>query len=481
VNNQTPPNSKPLRLPVSSADVLADMSASKVLQLEQAYGNGDLIRVLAALGIAGPLRVLDPWQLEDPKGIHLIHAGGYAALPFGEGYAPLVDFVKAYLEHPTSLAFPQQSAASWRAALETNLIALLSHHAASHHDSQVFFSNSGAEAIEAALKFARAARPNARYLINFVKAYHGKTLGALSLTPNEEYQAPFRPLLPDVLTLPYGDMAAFEAVIQKHKNDIAAVIIEPIQGEGGVIVPPPGYLAAVGQLARKHGIIIVADEIQSGLGRTGHAFASLAAGLEPDVITLAKPLGGGLLPVGATIARKHIVQKALGGLASKRHSNTFGGGSLAMAVALKSLDIIIEDNLIDRARDFGERGLARLYKIQRTYPDILSEVRGAGMLFALQFRPLIAPQHLGDYGELAAQFTSGLALRSLHQGGVHACYTLNSSSTLRLTPALNIPELLFDELFDRTERAISQHPRSWQLVPQTPLSSLLKLARLALK
>lgn len=470
-----------VHLPVSSADVLAEMSAQRVRSLEQHYGNGDLIRVLDALGIAGPLRVLDPWQLEDADGRHLIHAGGYAALPFGEGYAPLVEFVRGYLEHTTSLAFPQQSAASWRAALETNLIALLSHDAPSHKDSQVFFSNSGAEAIEAALKFAKAARPKARKLLNFTKAYHGKTLGALSLTPNEEYQAPFRPLLPDVVTLPYGDFEAFEATVKQHAGDIAAVIIEPIQGEGGVIVPPEGYLAEVGKLAQKHSIVIIADEIQSGLGRTGHAFASLAANLEPDVITLAKPLGGGLLPVGATIARKNIVQKALGGLASKRHSNTFGGGSLAMAVALKSLEIIMEDGLIDRARHLGERGLGRLWQIQQDYPDIIAEVRGAGMLFALQFRPLVAPQHLGEYAELAAQFTSGLALRSLHRGGVHACYTLNSSSTLRLTPALNIPEPLFDTLFDRTYQAIGQHPRSWQLVPQTPLTSLLKLARLALK
>ena len=185
--------------------------------------------------------------------------------------------------------------------------------------------------------------------------------------------------------------------------------------------------------------------------------------------------------MGATLARKNIVQKALGGLASKRHSNTFGGGSLAMAVALKSLEIIIEEGLIDRAKHLGERGLGRLQTVQQDYPDIIAEVRGAGMLFALQFRPLVAPQQLGEYAELAAQFTSGLALRSLHRAGVHACYTLNSSSTLRLTPALNMPEPLFDELFDRTEHALSQHPHSWQLVPKTPLTSLLKLARLALK
>ncbi|MEM6428032.1 MAG: aminotransferase class III-fold pyridoxal phosphate-dependent enzyme, partial [Deinococcota bacterium] len=377
---------------------------------------------------------------------------------------------------------PQQAVSGWRAALETNLVSLLAREAPSHTDSQVFFSNSGAEAVEAALKFARATRPNARVLINFTRAYHGKTLGALSLTPNEEYQAPFRPLLGEVVTLPYGDIFAFKNALREHTpRDVNAIIIEPIQGEGGVIQPPAGYLQELGELARKHGITVIADEIQTGLGRSGNHFASLADGLEPDIITLAKPLGGGLVPVGATLARKQIVQRALGGLASKRHSNTFGGGALAMAVGLKSLELLVEQNLAARAREFGKRGLAKLQTLQQRYPEVLADVRAIGMLFALQLVPIVPAKLLGHHAELAAQLGSGLALQSFHKAGIHACYTLNSSSTLRFTPALNIPEQLFEELFTRTDKALAGHPKSWQMIPQAPLKTLLNLAQLALK
>ena len=468
-------------LPVSVADVLAGLPPQRTVELETAYGNGDLIKVLDILGIGGPFTVTSPWELQDERGRHLINAGGYAALPFGERYEPLVSFVKGYLEANTAMSLPQQSASAWRAALETNLVALLAREAPSHVDSQVFFSNSGAEAVEAAVKFARAARPGARYLLNFTKAYHGKTLGALSLTPNEEYQHVFRPMVPGVKTLPYGDAGALaRAVRELGPNNIAAVILEPVQGEAGVITPPKAFLPTVQALAEKHDLLVVADEIQSGLGRTGHWFASLAGGLVPDIITLAKPLGGGLVPVGATIARKKIVKQALGGLESKRHSNTFGGGSLAMAVGLKSLEIIHEEGLVERSRVFGERGLARLEEIQARYPGFVEEVRGAGMLFALQLRPVVASRFAPGQTELVRQLGSALAMRALHLHGVHVCFTLNASQTVRLTPALNLPDALFEEMFDRVERAAKSHRHTWHLLPKTPLPRLLRLARLAL-
>ncbi|CAN5891912.1 aminotransferase class III-fold pyridoxal phosphate-dependent enzyme [soil metagenome] len=468
-------------LPVSVADVLAGLPPQRTVQLETLYGNGDLIKVLDILGIGGPFTTLSPWELQDERGRHLINAGGYAALPFGEMYPPLVDFVKQYLATNTAMSLPQQSASAWRAALETNLVALLAREAPSHADSQVFFSNSGAEAVEAAIKFARAARPGARYLVNFTKAYHGKTLGALSLTPNEEYQNVFRPMVPGVKTLPYGDAGALQrAVRELGPKTIAAIILEPIQGEAGVITPPRDFLPTVQALAEKNDLLVIADEIQSGLGRTGHWFASLAGGLEPDIVTLAKPLGGGMVPVGATIARKQIVKHALGGLESRRHSNTFGGGSLAMAVGLKSLELIVEENLVERARANGERGLARLTEIQARYPGFIEEVRGAGMLFALQLRPVVGPRLLPGQAELVKQLGSALAMRALHLHGVHVCFTLNASQTVRLTPALNLPDGLFEEMFDRVERTAQSHRHTWQLLPKTPLPRLLRLARLAL-
>lgn len=310
----------PLGLPIKAGELLAGNSSLDPTALEKTHGNGDLIELLDALGIAGPFTVLSPWELKDENGQHLIHAGGYAAVPFGERYPPLLEFVRSYLDDARQLAFPQQSASEWRAALATNLVALLASVAPSHGDSRVFFGNSGAEAIEAGLKMALAYRPKARTVINFQRAYHGKTFGALALTPNEEYQAPFRPLVPQTITLPYGDEQALSAALAKNAADVAAIVIEPVLGEGGVIVPPDGYLRRVGELARQHGVPVLADEIQTGLGRTGAWFASVDASLEPDIVTLAKPLGGSLVPLGATIARKPIYRALLPGLASKRHS-----------------------------------------------------------------------------------------------------------------------------------------------------------------
>ncbi len=463
-------------LPISTREVPS--LAPRALALEKAHGNGDLVRIIEALGIGGPFEVLNSWELRDERGQHLINAGGYAALPFGERYPPLVDFIHAYFQTSTSMSLPQQSVSDWRAALETNLVALLSFYAPSHGDSQVFFSNSGAEAVETALKFARTARPNAAHLINFTKGYHGKTAGALSLTPNEEYQAPFRPLLGNVVTLPYGDAQALtNKVTELSADKIVAVVLEPIQGEGGVIHPPADFLPAVNAL-RDRGVLVIADEIQTGLGRSGHLFASVAGGLDPDILTLAKPLGGGLLPIGATIARREIYRTMLGGLQSKRHSNTFGGGSLAMAVGLKSLEIIVEENLVERSRVLGEHGLAELRNLQGAYPDLIEEVRGAGMLFALQLQPVVSQKVLA--GELPAQLGSALALRLLHQAGVHGCYTLNSSATLRLTPPLNIPEETFADLLERVAHFAQCTPKAWQLPLKTPPSVLAGLARLAL-
>ena len=469
-----------MSLPIRTSELFQPLSAGAVRRLETSYGNGDLIRVLDALGIVGPFEVLSPWELRAPDGRHLLNAGGYAALPFGELYPPLVAFVHQYLRETRGMSLPQQSASAWRGALETNLVALLARHAPSHRDSQVFFSNSGAEAIETALKLVRANRPDATKIVNFTRGYHGKTLGALSLTPNDEYQGPFKPLWGEVLTLPYGDAEALKQMLTRQKNAVAAVFVEPVQGEGGVITPPPEFLPLIGELAQKHGFLVVADEIQTGLGRCGYDFASLGLGLEPDIITLAKPLGGGFVPIGATIARPLLMRRLLGGLSSKRHSNTFGGGSLAMAVGLKSLELLEDERLTERSRRLGRRGLARLETLATAYPDFFSAVRGAGMLFALELRAVLPPlTPFGLDAELSAQLGSALALRTLHFAGIHACYTLNASRTVRLTPALNMPEPLLDELFRRLELA-AKKPQKTQLV-RTPPEVLVKLARLALR
>ncbi|UCH25348.1 MAG: aspartate aminotransferase family protein [Trueperaceae bacterium] len=472
----------PIELPIKSGELLRGLSSERTLELETLHGNGDLMRALDILGIAGPLRTISPWELEDADGRHLIHAGGYAAVPFGEMYPPLIEFIQSFLTENRTPGLPQQSLSEWRAALSTNLVSLLASQTPSHEESQVFFSNSGAEAVETAIKFAKATRPKSKTLINFSRAYHGKTVGALSLTPNEEYQDVFKPLMPGVRTLPYGNVTALErAVKELGPNDIIAVVLEPIQGEGGVITPPKEFLPAVARLAERYGFLTIADEIQSGLGRTGHWFASLAGGLDPDIITLAKPLGGGLVPIGATIARKAIFQTVLGGLESKRHSSTFGGGSLAMAVGLRSLELIAEKGLVERAREMGGQGLARLEAIRERHPGYIKAVRAAGMLFAIELRHTIKPSLVPGNAELARQLGTVLAIRTMHRHGLHVCYSNNASHVIRLTPALNMPIELFEEMFARLERVASHHRGAWQMLPKTPLRRLWRLARLALK
>lgn len=472
-------------LPFATADLLGEAPPSDSLRLEQRYGNGDLFKVLEILGVAGPLRVESPWELRDERGRHLIHAAGYAAVPFGERYPPLLEFVDAYLGKSRELGLPQQSAGAWRAALEANLVSLLAHVAPSHADSRVIFANSGAEAIESAIKLARAARPKARSFVNFAAGYHGKTHGALALTPNPEYQDPFLPLSPRTLTLPYGDLDAFEDALARHGDDIAAVVVEPVQGEGGVITPPPGFLAGLGEAARKYGVLVIADEIQSGLGRTGEWFASVAAGLDPDIVTLAKPLGGGLVPVGATLARASIYRAMLAGFASKRHSSTFAGGSLAMAVALRSLEIIAQEGLVTKAREDGRYALERLRQIQARHPRFIEEARGAGMLFGIKVRPVVGKLPFGARrlipfdDDTLGQLAGVLGMRALHLGGVHACVSLNSARTVRLTPALNLPRPLLDEMLTRVEAVAQGHGRAWTMLTRFPLPRLIQLARLS--
>ncbi|MDT3681428.1 MAG: aminotransferase class III-fold pyridoxal phosphate-dependent enzyme [Truepera sp.] len=475
-----PTTTTPPVLPVSVVDLLKSAAGTPTLDLETKHGNGDLLRVLDILGIAGPFRVLNPWELEDAQGRHLIHAGGYAATPFGEAYPPLLAFVREYLTANHQLGLPQQSLSEWRAALGANLVALLASVAPSHADSHVYFGNSGAEAVEAALKMARAARPKATQFINFERAYHGKTHGALALTPNEEYQAPFRPLSPDVRTLKYGDLEELERALRENADRICAIVIEPVQGEGGVIIPPPGYLQEVDRLARRHGVLVIADEIQTGLGRTGHWFASVAAGMDPDIVTLAKPLGGGLMPVAATIARKPIYHALLPGLASKRHSTTFGGGSLAMAVGLKSLELLVSENLAERSAQSGRYGLERLQAMAQRFPGLVDSVRGAGMLFAVSLKPVVGFKVPGVSEEDVQTLAAALFLRELHLGGVHGCYSTNASRTARLTPPLNFPQPTLVELFDRVEAVMAKNATPLAMLKKLPLPRMLRLARLAL-
>jgi ornithine--oxo-acid transaminase len=245
---------------------------------------------------------------------------------------------------------------------------------------RAYFCNSGTEAVETALKFARYATGRRRVLY-CDHAFHGLTTGSLSVNGAEEFRRGFDPLLPDT-AVPFGDLAALEAELRK--GDVAALIAEPIQGKG-VAVAPPGYLTAAAKLLHDHGALLICDEVQSGLGRTGKMFAFQHDNVDPDIVTVAKTLSGGFIPVGATLAKGWIFEKVYSSMDRVLvHDNTFGRNAAAMAAGLATLAVIEDEQLVANAEQAGSVMMAALNEMALRY-EMLSDVRGRGLMIGFEF------------------------------------------------------------------------------------------------
>jgi len=247
----------------------------------------------------------------------------------------------------------------------------------------VFFANSGADAVDTAIKFARAAtrRPRVLYLDH---AFHGLTLSTLSLNGGAVFRQGFEPLLPGFKAMEMNDVEGLEQEL-RH-GDVAAFIAEPIQGKG-VYIPNDDYLPQAQRLCRKYGTLLICDEVQAGLGRCGRFLCSEHWDLEPDIVTIAKSLGGGYVPVSATITRRSIHDKLFSNLARCQvHSTTFGQNELAMAAGLAALHVLQEEKLVERSAAMGDRLLAGLAALQERY-DFVADVRGKGLMIGIEFKP----------------------------------------------------------------------------------------------
>ena len=245
---------------------------------------------------------------------------------------------------------------------------------------RVFFCNSGTEAVESALKFARYATGRGR-VIYCDHAFHGLTTGSLSVNGAEEFRRGFAPLLADT-AIPLGDLDALAAELRK--GDVAAFIIEPVQGHG-VLMPPDGFLTAAAALLHEHGALLICDEVQSGFGRTGKFFAYQHEQVVPDIVTVAKALSGGFVPVGAMLAKGPIFEKVYSSMDRVMvHSTTFKGGVLAMAAGLASLAVLDDEGLVDNAARTGEALKTSLASMMQKY-DVLADVRGRGLMIGLEF------------------------------------------------------------------------------------------------
>jgi acetylornithine/N-succinyldiaminopimelate aminotransferase len=245
--------------------------------------------------------------------------------------------------------------------------------------SRVFFTNSGTESVEAAMKFARRIGNEAgrTELVAFEGAFHGRTMGALSMTWREKYRTPFEPLLPGVRFCPWNDLTAAKSMIGPKT---AGVFIEPVQGEGGIRVAPADFLQGLADICRDAGALLVSDEVQCGLGRTGAMFAFQHARIRPDMVTLAKPLGAGL-PLGAVLVREELA----GALHVGDHGSTFGGNPVAAAASLVVMDKLTSNGFLAKVEKKGRMLRRSLRAMQRKYPNQIRDVRGVGLMFGIEF------------------------------------------------------------------------------------------------
>lgn len=241
---------------------------------------------------------------------------------------------------------------------------------------RVYMSNSGAEAVEAAIKIARKATGR-RKIVAMKGGYHGKTLGALSATWDSKYRKSFEPLLPDFVHIAYGDE---EGAKSYFSDQTAAVIVEPVQGEGGVKIPPPGWLALLKDLCQDNGALLITDEIQSGFGRTGRMLASDHYGVVPDILCLGKGVASGL-PIGLTLASDRIMSA----LASGEHTTTFGGNPVVCAAAAATIDVLLDEGLVDNAAKVGEYLKNQLIGLRENL-RIIRDVRGMGLMLGVEMR-----------------------------------------------------------------------------------------------
>lgn len=339
--------------------------------------------------------------------------GGYGAFSLGHLHPKVVEAVRAQLEKEALKSHFFMSA-ELADACET-LAGVLP-----GDIDYSFLCNSGAEAVEGALKAARAHTGRAGF-VGAVNGFHGKSLGSLSVSGREIYKRKFHPLLPETRQVPFGDAGALAEAVD---GDTAAVILEVVQGEGGVIIAPDDYFPRVREICDQSGALLILDEVRTGFGRTGAMFACEHYSVRPDIITMAKALGGGVMPVGAFSANADIWD-SLFGENPYLHSTTFGGNPLACAAVTAAIKTTVEEGLVERSRVLGEKLLEGLRALMSAHPDMIVDVRGKGLLAGVEFAE----------DDVAALVIAGCGRRDLL-----VAYSLNNPRVIRVEPPLIITE-----------------------------------------
>lgn len=396
------------------------------------YVNPELGKLLTKIGLDKQYQKGEGCYLYDNNGRrYLDFIAAYGALPFGFNPPEIwqaINQVQIDLEP----SFAQPSLLEAAGELARLLVSI-----APAGLEKVTFTNSGAEAVEAAVKLARA-KTGRMGIIAADNSFHGKTLGALSATGNAEYQKAFGAPVEGFHFVPYGDISALYQLLQTEAKTTAAVILEPIQGEGGIVEPPAGYLGQVRAICTELDILLIFDEIQTGLGRTGRMFACESEQVIPDIITLAKALGGGLIPIGAVLCSDEVYTEEFG----LKHSSTFAANTIACRVGLKVLELLTENAqwLIKEVARKGNILKQGLLDIQSKYPQIIREVRGRGLMLGIDFGSARNSYPDSMLGIMAEQklLTPIIASYLLNVEQLRVAPTLNGASVIRIEPSLTI-------------------------------------------
>lgn len=349
----------------------------------------------------------------DSRGRELLDcAGGIGSLSVGYSHPHVIEAVKRQLDKmafSTRLLFnaPQARLAKKLAAITPGDL------------QYCFFCNSGTEATEGAIKIARMSTGRTG-LVSATGAFHGKSMGSLSVSGRDLYKTPFAPLIPDCVNVPFNDIPALRAAVNENT---AAVLLEPIQGEAGIIVPDDGYLRAARAICDEQGALLILDEVQTGLGRTGKMWGGDWDGVAPDIMTLAKALSGSCVPIGAFIGTPRTWEVFKDN--PLIHSSTFGGNPLACSAAFAAIEVIENEDLVARSAAQGAKLMRALRATQAKYPHCVKAVRGRGLMIGVEF----------PHEDIGALVIVGLLQRN-----VIAAYTINNPTAIRFEPPLIITD-----------------------------------------
>ena len=412
-------------------------AAQPTIEKYARHVNPAFVRLLGVLGYGRVfVRARDVWLWDDQGRRHLDFLADFGATNLGHNHPRLLERLREFFtaEAPNMVhTGPSPHAADLAEALAALLPDPL---------EVSLFSSSGAEAVEAGMKLARAASRREEFIF-CEGGFHGTNLGSLSIMGDPRMRKPFEPLLSGCTRVPFGDLGALSQALSPRRA--AAFVVEPIQGEGGIVLPPPEYLREAQDLCRRHGTLLILDEVQTGLGRTGRMFAFEAESVVPDVLVLAKSLGGGIAPISVTITSPEIHRKAYGSMDRfDLHSSTFSGNAFSCAASLETLNILSEENLVANSAARGQQLLQSLRSRLDDHP-LVRDVRGRGLLVGIEL------------GSAAKRILGQWAAVKLLEKGILCQPAAHAWNVLRLEPPLTVKAEHVQQVVDAVVEVLNQY------------------------